>query len=361
MKLAILVSGGRTGSDFFQSLLDDHSEILTFPGVFYFDEYLEELNKRNINPAELFVQMYEKFFDSRLNTEERHHLLGKNKNEFFKIDKDTFIKNFKDNSKNNEAFELLKQLHLSYSFTKGENTEVKKLIFLHIHHWYRLEKIKFLKFDLFYTLREPLVNLSSAINNWTKYENSNFFSFRQLCYYYDRVVNGIDYCMQYKFDKFYIIKLEDMHLQSEKILSNFVKIYDLKFDKTLFQSTYHGKKWWGDAAGNRYLDGINKDYNGKIDIKLFNNKDIDYLMFKMSKIYNIYYKNKTQKVKKKMKYYFPLKVEYLMLKRNMNFSSLIRFCYFSFKRFIFLNKKFTNIYPESLSDVDSINKSYEQK
>ena len=33
MKVILLVTGGRGGSDFFQGLLDNHSEILQFPGM----------------------------------------------------------------------------------------------------------------------------------------------------------------------------------------------------------------------------------------------------------------------------------------------------------------------------------------
>ena len=72
MDLAVLVSGGRTGSDFFQSLLDGHDEILTFPGIFYFDKFLNNFNNKKINPGTLFIEMYAEYFDSRLNSFERH-------------------------------------------------------------------------------------------------------------------------------------------------------------------------------------------------------------------------------------------------------------------------------------------------
>ena len=40
MKLILLTAGGRAGSDFFHSLLDDHSQILQFPGYFRVDKNL---------------------------------------------------------------------------------------------------------------------------------------------------------------------------------------------------------------------------------------------------------------------------------------------------------------------------------
>ena len=33
MKILLLEAGGRGGSDFFQALLDGHSQILNFPGI----------------------------------------------------------------------------------------------------------------------------------------------------------------------------------------------------------------------------------------------------------------------------------------------------------------------------------------
>ena len=45
MKKIILITSGRTGSDFFQSLLDGHDQILSLPGVFYFDEFLKVKNR----------------------------------------------------------------------------------------------------------------------------------------------------------------------------------------------------------------------------------------------------------------------------------------------------------------------------
>ena len=45
MKIVVLIAGGRTGSDFFQSLLDGHPEISQFPGIFAFDEFWKKTKK----------------------------------------------------------------------------------------------------------------------------------------------------------------------------------------------------------------------------------------------------------------------------------------------------------------------------
>ena len=38
MQILLLVTGGRGGSDFFQGLFDNHSQILQFPGKLIIDE-----------------------------------------------------------------------------------------------------------------------------------------------------------------------------------------------------------------------------------------------------------------------------------------------------------------------------------
>ena len=52
MKVILLVTGGRGGSDFFQGLLDNHSEILQFPGMLRpgkkFSEIFKTVDLKNI-------------------------------------------------------------------------------------------------------------------------------------------------------------------------------------------------------------------------------------------------------------------------------------------------------------------------
>ena len=47
MKVLLLVAGGRGGSDFFQSLLDNHSQILQFPGLLNNENIFQILNLKN--------------------------------------------------------------------------------------------------------------------------------------------------------------------------------------------------------------------------------------------------------------------------------------------------------------------------
>ena len=60
MKILLLVAGSRSGSDFFQSLLDGRSQILQFPGKLLTDNNFNEmLNLKDLNKIlEKFINLY---------------------------------------------------------------------------------------------------------------------------------------------------------------------------------------------------------------------------------------------------------------------------------------------------------------
>ena len=92
MKVILLVTGGRGGSDFFQGLLDNHSEILQFPGILRpgkkFSEIFETVDLKGI--PEKFINYAPIFFDSRKNKLERHDRLGRDRNRYYTVDKKKF-------------------------------------------------------------------------------------------------------------------------------------------------------------------------------------------------------------------------------------------------------------------------------
>lgn len=65
MKIVILFTGGRSGSDLLQSLLDTHQQVLQFPGILHFDQkfsqIFEEILAKKI--AEKFIKLNQHFFD----------------------------------------------------------------------------------------------------------------------------------------------------------------------------------------------------------------------------------------------------------------------------------------------------------
>ena len=82
MKTLLLVAGGRGGSDFFQGLLDGHTQILSFPLYLKIDDnFIQMLNEENPEKlAKKFINFVPEIFNSKINKFERHHRLGKKRN-----------------------------------------------------------------------------------------------------------------------------------------------------------------------------------------------------------------------------------------------------------------------------------------
>ena len=96
MQVLLLVAGVRAGADLFHSLLDEHSQILQFPGKLRIDRnFLDLINLKNYHEIPVrFIKLYPLFFNSKLNKLERHDSLGKNRKKFYKVNTNVFIKNF---------------------------------------------------------------------------------------------------------------------------------------------------------------------------------------------------------------------------------------------------------------------------
>ena len=60
MKVLVLVAGGRAGADLFHSLLDEHSQILQFPGMLEINrDFLALINLKNYHEIPLrFIKLY---------------------------------------------------------------------------------------------------------------------------------------------------------------------------------------------------------------------------------------------------------------------------------------------------------------
>ena len=59
MKIILLVAGGRGGSDFFQGLLDGHSQVLTFPGYLRINKSFKEM--LDLNSSDQISKRFIKF------------------------------------------------------------------------------------------------------------------------------------------------------------------------------------------------------------------------------------------------------------------------------------------------------------
>ena len=349
MRLILLAAGPRGGLDLFQSLLDNHDEILQFPGIIYINEKLRKIlshrSKKKI--AQDFIKEYLSFFDSRKSNIERHYMLGDKKNQFYKIDKKKFIERFILLSKKNflykdKLFQNLFLLHLAYDLT---NNKKKKLLVINAHiipYVFNFEKLfKGINYEIIHTIRNPLSAMSSTLKNWLKFKNGVYLKPKELFYNLDTIVFGIQKLKKLK-KKIYIIQLENLHQKLNLVMLHFCKIYNLKFKKCLRKSTYHNLKWWGDKISGKDLNGINKNFKISYNLDFFEEGDLEYLKYILDDILKKYnYEINTSR--KSALHLKPLKCELISWKntiKNKQIKHFFSIIYHYLKRILKFNKFF---------------------
>jgi hypothetical protein len=306
LKKVLLVATGRTGSDFFQSLLDSHPQILQFTGGWDFHSWWKEARCRN-NVSDLINEFIWQSsptcnhiakFRSCYNPVERWDKLGEKKNESFEVDVDGFrihmLNILSGMEVNSQNFYLA--IHLAYGLANKINISETKVLFYHIHLMDRIAAFKeeFDDFDVITMVREPRNTFVSGIENWKRYMIEGKYNSRFLHYTIRRIFQGAEPILLYT-KNIRSIKLEDLHLYPEMVMKEFCDAYDLNHNDCLFLSTYHGKKWWGDEISGKYLDGFSynvtkKNWLGKLSF--YDNFLIEYLLGSRLKHYGYDHKNK---------------------------------------------------------------------
>ncbi len=356
MKVLVLVAGGRAGSDLFHSLLDEHSQILQFPGILEINRnFLNLLNLKNYYEIPLrFIKLYPYFFNSkpRKYYDERHDSLGKNRKKFYRVNTNIFIKNFSKfihKKKVLTKFDIIKYLHYAYFLSRKKKVKNKKIIFIHTHtvNYTRnlIDTVKWKNIKIVHTIRNPISSINSAVKNYLRYKNGKTFFPKDLYFQFDIVFNGISNLLKMK-KKVFIVQLEKLHDNRKRVMVDFCRIFNLKFEKCLMNSTFFGFKWWGDKTSNKLIDDSKRKKDLKINKNLFYEKDIKFLEFLASDIINHY--NYKLNLNYKTNFYFnifPMKCELLTWKNAVKHKKIIHVLsipYFFLKRVFFMNKFFLN-------------------
>tara|TARA_B100001057_G_scaffold497035_1_gene600090 strand:- start:190 stop:1269 length:1080 start_codon:yes stop_codon:yes gene_type:complete len=348
LKIIILIGGGRSGIDLLQSLFDQHSQVSQFPGVFNWSEFYNLVkNEKSFEKiAKIFIKQYDVFFNSKKNKRERHDKLGIKKNLFYEVSEKKFVNYFKNKSKGSKTNKknILNNLHLAYSFASGESIRKKKFIIINLHSLDYIKDIDEFNYKILYTIRDPLVSLSSGFKHWLDYKNGSMASPWSIYFHIERQFNALKK-LSYKRQKTHVIKLEELHQNSKKTLKKLCKFTGLKYKSSLLTSTYHNKKWWGDSLSKKYLNGLNKNFKNKIYFNIFYKKDIFLLKKYLEEIYKKY-KYENNFIEKEFSIslltkFIPLKIELILFykqMRNLKLLGLISSFYYYFKRVNLMKK-----------------------
>ena len=277
----LVTSGGRSGSDFLQSLLDSHKEILSFNGhlKLYTDFFLESkcLNCKSLDLQDLaheFVGLYIERFKSKYDFIERKDQLGKNGNDSLSIDPNIFIKNFLLilNHQQLTKKNILLGIHAAYHESLGYNFNNLKILFYHAHHFDEVYKFieDFPTATIICTTRDPRAGFVSTIENWKKYDefdqSINTFDHDSYLFYFFHLkrITEDEGRLVYSGKNHIIVKLES--LLNRQYMNDLSKLLKINFDESMMVPTFGGKIWYGDrisGAKNRKFEwSENRTYNG---------------------------------------------------------------------------------------------------
>ena len=250
-----LVTTGRTGTDFLQSLLDSHPQVLTFNGSLFFQTFWANsvcVSSGNADPADLideFVGKHIEKLKSKYDLIERKHQLGDEFNQSvdidlsrFKLEATRLLEGREVNFKNS-----LVAIYGAYSLCLGENLEKKLILFHHAHHFDELPEFlsNFPDSKIICMTRDPRANFVSGIEH---HRNNNHLvgdtdNGAHLYFYIHRILH--DATAVSRFGHLYTaVRIED--LGDPRIIDELCGWLGIPYDEALTKSTWGGLKWQGD-------------------------------------------------------------------------------------------------------------------
>ena len=187
-----MLTTGRTGSDFLQSLLDSHPQILTFNGHFDYYEFWENslcVKSSNFEACdfidEFMGENIEKF-KSRYDKIERKDELGKDCNQSIDIDLLDFKNRFKSIIGESElnALNCLLAIYGAYAMVLDQDLSKKKVFFHHLHHHNRLDRFinDFPSTKIISMSRDPRANIVSGYLHHKNYNPESMDGAHQYFY-----------------------------------------------------------------------------------------------------------------------------------------------------------------------------------
>ena len=251
----VLFPTGRTGSDFFQSLLDSHPEVLTFNGHLRFHHYFWEQSVcvssgsfEAIDVIDEFIGKHIEKLKSKYDLMERKHQLGEDLDQSIDIDLDTFrsdaVKLLGDREINSRT--VLLAINGAYALGLGQDLELKKLFFHHAHGFLDLPFYlkDFPQSKIICMTRDPRASFVSGVEHHRdRTLVVDLDDGRWLTHTLTRVLEDATPVGPYSKD-YKVIRLED--LGREEILRALCEWLKISFSESLTKSTFGGLRWHSD-------------------------------------------------------------------------------------------------------------------
>ena len=272
----LVMTTGRTGSDYLCACLDNVDGIMTFTGKFdyhaLFPKNSNEVDKNYLLNS--FIKKYDHLFNYN-NIEDINPEVNKEK--FKKI----FLEISPFNKLNKKDFlvNIYKALHITL------NRNIKNVKAL-VHHAHGIDNVKkclkdFPNSKIFITIRDPRANLKSGISNWFNFDSKRIHM-SHVDMYIRRIREDLKFALSLKNKKLFI-KLEEAGENSTK--KNICNFLNINYDNNIELATINSKPWNGDKLST------NKSQDGKFNKSVINKDWINYFSSYELKFLNLIYRD----------------------------------------------------------------------
>tara|TARA_B100000945_G_C20388543_1_gene601029 strand:- start:479 stop:1570 length:1092 start_codon:yes stop_codon:yes gene_type:complete len=287
IKVVLIVTTGRTGSDYLQHCLDGLKGLMVVSDKFHYHQFFKNKNEKKdpFKVLNAFIKKYSNLF-SQIEIENIKINLNIKK----------FRKNFEKlaGKKKISRKQFFVLVHMSYHLTAGRSLKDTRTIIHNSHGINRtIDTLEdFPNAKILVTVRDPLSNLKSGLINWFRYKTDKINMLHAYTYMY-RIRQDLKFLLKLKNKKFFV-KMEEANLKRiKKRICNFINI---KFQKKIYRATVLNKPWVGDQLSKRqakkgeFLKPENKNeyenFYSKKDIKTLSYLYKDYRIFnyKLKKI-----------------------------------------------------------------------------
>jgi len=271
--VSIVYSSPRPGTDFLHSLLDDHSQIITFDGflmfhLFYnnsmsvfgtekflvgFSSGLSAKKRKNIIIKDFFYEFawanLHKF-DSRYDTLEKKDQLGVSKNDFNYVSIDCFV---------NFAVQLMEQkvfssrnaflvVYAAYELSRGKELIGNKVLLHHAHDQEYISAVAkdFPRLKVIACMRDPRV-YATTINKYIKKIHISKLAINSASAIFSIMIQGTYLLSDLRNIEVKVNVIERLHEEPELVMKSICEWLGIEYQLTVLRSTWNGKTWNGDS------------------------------------------------------------------------------------------------------------------
>ena len=249
---------GHCGIDWLHSLIDSHKEVLIVPPLSFFRKIdilkKKKIYSKNTLKPNIIANIIRNivFFNNKRGLK-RNHILKKSQNKLTFI---KYINNFLVTEKE-LVFEkrLFFAIHYAYAKINKINLNNIKVIVAHEHApWNCYQYVEHFNSKFIFIVRDPRAVIAGSLRGFQRYKNIPFnFPFDINLSF---TLSAQEFYQKMTKRKVLVLKNEDMVSNLKYEMKKLCKWLNIKFNKSLLNQTFAGKKWLGESS-----------YLGKDDLK----------------------------------------------------------------------------------------------